>query len=379
MQKIVIATDSFKDSLEAPAVCTAIQKGIQQVLPKAQIHLLPLGDGGEGTARLLTQLMDAEWINIQVEDPLGRPVKAGFGWDAPQKTAYLDMAEASGLQYLSADERNPLLASTDGFGKVLIKVLEKGAQRIIVGIGGSATSEGGIGMATTLGYRFLDKNKKDLLPNGENLLKIHQIIPPDVRPIPGNCELIVLCDVNNPLYGPRGAAPVFAAQKGASPEQIRYLDAGLKHLAALIEKNLKVDVHHLAGGGAAGGLGAGLVAFTGATLRPGIDTILEMVNFQHLVQGADLIISGEGKLDAQTGGGKLIQGICQVAKQKQIPVIALCGSLQASPAEVQNIGLEAAFSILTEPTSLADALPKTAKMLEEATEQLFRAISLTKA
>lgn len=378
MQKIIIATDSFKDSLEAPAACAAIQRGIQAVFPKAEIHSLPLGDGGEGTARLLSHLRHADWITTRVQDPLGRPLEAGFGWNEEHKTAYLDMAEASGLQHLAPTERNPLKTHTFGFGQLLKKVCANGAQRVVIGIGGSATSEGGIGMAAALGYRFLDKNKKNIPPNGGNLLKIQHIFPPEQNPIPDNCEIMVLCDVSNPLYGPRGAAPVFAAQKGADTEQIQHLDAGLKHLAELIARDLNRDVHQLVGGGAAGGLGAGLVAFAKATLHPGIETILEMVHFQNLIQDSDVIITGEGKIDAQTGGGKLIQGICQAAALRNVPVIALCGSLHASPEDIRKIGLKAAFSILTGPIALVDALPQTARMLEETAEHLFQAISLTK-
>jgi len=379
MQKIIIASDSFKDSLDAPAVCAAIHRGIQKVLPRAQIQEIPLGDGGEGTARLLTRIKQAEWIPTKVEDPLGRPIHAGYGWNATERTAYLDMAEASGLQHLSSKERDPFLSSTFGFGQLLKQVLLKSPQKILIGIGGSATSEGGIGMATALGYQFIDKNGKKLTPNGANLSKIEHIFPPDQHPVPANCSISILCDVNNPLYGPQGAAPVFAEQKGATPGQIKELDKGLKNLAEMIQRDLNINVHQLAGGGAAGGLGAGLVAFANAELRPGIDCILEMVDFQNFIQHADVLITGEGKLDAQTGGGKLIQGICRKAALEKVPVIALCGSLQASPEEIQGIGLQAAFSILSGPMSLTQALPQTSQMLEETAEHLFRVISLTKA
>jgi glycerate kinase len=288
------------------------------------------------------------------------------------------MAESSGLQHLSAQERKVLQSSTYGFGQLLREALRQKPRHLIIGIGGSATSEGGIGMATALGYRFLDKNGKTLPPIGKNLHEINKILPPKLHPIPQDCRVSVLCDVNNPLYGPRGAAPVFAAQKGASASEIQLLDQGLEHLAKLIARDLGVAVQQLPVGGAAGGLGAGLVAFAQATLRPGIETILEMVDFQNLIQDSDVIITGEGKIDAQTGGGKLIQGICQAAALRNVPVIALCGSLHASPEDIQKIGLKAAFSILTGPIALVDALPQTARMLEETAEHLFRAISLTK-
>lgn len=378
MQKIIIATDSFKDSLEAPAVCAAIQRGVKKALPASQVLTLPLGDGGEGTARLLTRHQQADWISTGVDDPLGRPITAGYGWNASKKIAYLDMAEASGLQHLSTAERDPFRSSTFGFGQLLKHALQKGPSQLFIGIGGSATSEGGIGMATALGYQFLDKNGNKLPPDGAHLAKIHHIIPPDHHPVPTDCQVFILCDVNNPLYGTEGAAPVFAAQKGARPAQISILDQGLRQLAGLIARDLGADVHQLAGGGAAGGLGAGLVAFAKGELRPGIDCILEMVDFQNFIQSADVLITGEGKLDAQTGGGKLIQGICRKAALANIPVVALCGSLQASPTDLQKIGLRAAFSILTGPMLLAEALPQTERMLEEAAEHLCGVLSLTK-
>lgn len=379
MQKIIIATDSFKDSLDAPEVCQAIRRGIKKAVPRALIHTLPLGDGGEGTARLLAQAMQAEWISTQVEDPLGRPIRAGYGWLEPAKTAYLDMAEASGLQHLASSARDPFRTHTFGFGQLLKHALAKGAKKLIIGIGGSATSEGGMGMAIAFGYQFFDEKGKELLPGGKQLNNIHRISPPEQHPVPEDCEVSILCDVNHPLYGPQGAAAVFAPQKGASPNQIKVLDKGLRQLAVRIQRDLHIDVHHLAGGGAAGGLGAGLVAFARGVLRPGIDHILELVDFENFIQGADVLITGEGKLDAQTGGGKLIQGICRKAAEKNIPVIALCGSLEVSPPEIQKIGLQAAFSISSGPKSLDKALKQTAKRLEEVAENLFRAINLTKA
>lgn len=379
MQKIIIATDSFKDSLEAPDVCIAIQKGMQSAMPDAEIITLPLGDGGEGTAKLLTLLKQASWKTTEVQDPLGRIISAGYGWDAIRATAYLDMAEASGLQYLTPTERDPFRTSTYGFGQLLARVLEENPKEIIIGIGGSATSEGGIGMASVLGFQFLDDLEQPLSPNGASLNKIHRIVPPSKFPIPKDCQIKVLCDVNHPLYGPNGAAPVFAPQKGATPEQVQALDQGLKHLAGLIERDLDVNIHQLSGGGAAGGLGAGLIAFAKANLSSGIDTILDMVDFEKVIQGADVIITGEGKIDSQTGGGKLIQGICRKAQSQHIPVVALCGTLQASPEDIHKVGLQAAFSIIPRPVLLAEALEQTAELLERTAEHLGNVLYLTKA
>jgi glycerate kinase len=379
MQKIIIATDSFKDGLDATAVCHALKRGLLRADSELEVATLPLGDGGEGTAALLTNLKKATWKTVEVQNPLGSLTTAGYGWNDLYQTAYLDMAEASGLQLLNNEERDPFQTSTFGFGQLLVQVLQEQPQEIIIGIGGSATSEGGIGMASALGFQFLDNKHHPLSPIGAHLNTIQKIIPPSKLPIPDHCRIKVLCDVNNPLYGPNGAAAVFSPQKGASAAQVEELDKGLQHLAHLIERDLGIDIHQLRGGGAAGGLGAGLVAFAKAELCPGIDTILEMVNFQDIIQGADFIITGEGKIDGQTGGGKLIQGICQMAASQNIPVVALCGTLQASPQEIQKIGLRAAFSILDSPMLLAEALQKTEALLETSAEHLVNTIYLTKA
>ncbi len=370
-KKIIIASDSFKDSLSADRVCTAIAKGIQKVDPSVEILKKPLADGGEGTARLLTQVRGGQWRSFSVHDPLGRGHQAGFGWLEKEGLVLMDMAEASGIQTLQQTERNPLQTSTFGFGELLQKAFELAPQKIMIGIGGSATNDGGIGMAHALGYRFLDKQQQVIPPNGAALNTIAQIlVPPDIKPIK-TCSIEVLVDVQNPLYGPQGATAIFGPQKGASPEMVELLDQGMKNLARVIQRDLGKAVANLPGSGAAGGLGAGLVAFCDAEIKPGIQSILEMMDFHRDLGGAHLVITGEGKLDQQTSGGKLIQGICQAAAQERVPVVALCGTLLADYETITRIGLEAAFSILNRPMNLETALKETAYLLEETSAQVY--------
>ena len=377
IKKILIATDSFKDSLPAAKVCRAIAMGIQRIAPKIECVEIPLADGGEGTALILSQITNAQWIEVNVRGPLGRIVKAGYGWDAISQSVFIDMAQSSGLQLLKPEERNPLETSTYGLGQLLLEGLKHHPKRIVIGIGGSATNDGGIGMANALGYQFLDQSGQVLIPVGKNLNSIHKIIPPSSNLIPKEIIIDVLCDVNNPLYGPEGAAMVFAAQKGATSDMIHKLDLGLQNLASRLNLDLGIQVDHLPGGGAAGGLGAGIFAFLGGALKPGVQTILETIHFVDYLREADLVITGEGKIDNQTAGGKLISGICSFSNAQQVPVIAICGSLLAQPAIIQKIGLQAAFSILNQPLSLADALSQSEQLLQDTSANIIQLLRLT--
>lgn len=367
--RYLIAADSFKDALPAAEVCAAIARGIKRAHAGAHCTQLPLADGGEGTALALTLLTGGELLNCQVQDPLGRPVEAQYGWDQESATAFIDMAAASGLQRLQAHERNPLLTSTFGTGELIRHATERGAKKIILGIGGSATNDGGLGMAKALGHRFFTSSGVELPGKGQDLSMVSRWEESsfDLPPIE------VLCDVDNPLCGPgRGAAYVYGPQKGATPEQVETLDAGLGHLASIVLKNTGNDFANIAGAGAAGGLGFGALAFLGARLRSGIQTVLQYAEFEQHLSACDVVITGEGKLDDQTLQGKLIQGICQQASVHNKPVIALCGALLAKPEAVQQIGLKAAFSIQSKPRPLAEALLKTATDLEETAFHISR-------
>ncbi|MBK7871793.1 MAG: glycerate kinase [Saprospiraceae bacterium] len=371
--KILIATDSFKDALPAIEVCKSIERGINLANPSIETILFPLGDGGEGTSEILTFHSKGKWIKLKVNDPLFREVEAGYGISSNGRTAFIEMAQAAGLQLLKSEERNPLKTTTYGVGEMILDAIKHGVQNIVLCIGGSATNDAGIGMAGALGYEFIDHLTLaiDQLI-GENLSKINQIHHSHITPSPNSpITTTVLCDVDNPLFGPSGAAHIYARQKGADDATIAELDTGLQHFAKVLEQHFGRDFAQIPGAGAAGGLGAGAMAFLNAELKPGIETVLQLTDFERYLNNIDLIITGEGKIDSQTLHGKLISGI--VKKSNKIPVIALCGTLLATPEEIKQIGLKAAFSILNRPMPLETALAETARLLEQSAFQLVRA------
>ena len=361
---ILVACDSFKDALPADAVCRAIAAGLKAAHPGAVVRQMPLSDGGEGLLDVLRAPLGLDWVEKRVGDPLGRPITGRYGLSADGGTCVVEMAEASGLQRLTLAERDPLAASTFGTGELLADAKGRGARRAILAIGGSATNDAGIGAAAALGWKFLDANGAAVAPNGGNLAKIARIIP---APTPFE-KTDVLCDVTNPLFGPGGAAWIYGRQKGGTDETLAFLDDGLKHIAALVTAQLGKDVAATPGAGAAGGLGYGAMAFMDATLRRGIEIVLDLTGFDAAARDADLIITGEGHLDGQSAQGKLIQGLCGRAQGK--PVIALCGKLSATPEQIETIGLKAAFSINREERPLAEMLASTAANLERAAAAL---------
>ena len=354
---ILIACDSFKDALDAFSVSQAIEKGLLMAHPTFTTRLFPLADGGEGMSEMLRYHLGLRGVTVTVADPLGRPVAATYNVSADGTVAFIEMAQASGLQLLAPAERNPLLTSTFGTGEMVAHALRHGAQRIVLGIGGSATNDLGTGLATALGWRFLDQNGAILAGNGGNLAKIARIVPPET---PLNIPVEVVCDVTNPLLGPSGAAAVYAPQKGANAEQQAALEAGAAHMVQVA--GLPADFAAQPGAGAAGGLGFGAVFFLGGQLRRGIDALMDLTQFDAQVAWADLIITGEGRLDSQTAHGKLIAGIVQRANGRK--VIAFCGALEMQPEDVQKMGLWSAFSIANKPLSLPDALAHTRENLE---------------
>jgi glycerate kinase len=364
--RILIACDSFKDALPAGDVCRAIAKGFLSTHTGAQITEMPLSDGGEGVLEILRQTLSLTPVELEVADPLGRPINASYGISADGTTALVEMAEASGLQRLSVAERNPLLTSTAGTGQLLADAKARGVRRVLLAIGGSATNDAGVGAAAALGWRFLDKMGAPVKPDGGGLKDITRIIPPAQMPF---AKVEVLCDVTNPLYGPSGASWIYGRQKGGDDQSLAQLDAGLRHIAALVEQQTgRAGLAQIQGAGAAGGLGFGAMAFMNATLKRGIDVVLDMVGFDAAVAQADLVITGEGHIDGQSGQGKLIQGVC--ARAGATPVIALCGKLSASPAEIKAIGLKAAYSINAVEAPLAEMLAATAANLEKAAARL---------
>lgn len=367
--KILLAPDKFRGSLTAAEVCEAMSEGIRKALPNAEILAIPMADGGEGTAEILTHNAGGQMHSVSVSDPLGRKIMAEFGLAADGKTAYLEMAAASGLRLLQSHERNPLQTSTFGTGELIQEALNKGAQQLILGIGGSATTDGGVGMAAALGWRFEDKSGRNLVPNGSSLGQIQKIIPPANFT---QINIQVACDVTAPLYGPTGAACVYASQKGANPEMVVQLDEGLKHLANLIQRDFGVDLAQVAGTGAAGGLGFGLLFFLNATLKEGVKIVMEQTHFEEKLLGVDLVFTGEGKMDDQTLQGKLIAGIAKAAQHNGIPVVALCGTLLITPEEVQQIGLSFATSILNRPMTLDEAIAYAHQGVSDSACQLTK-------
>jgi glycerate kinase len=360
---ILVACDSFKDALSADGVCRAIAAGLRKRHPEAVITEMPLSDGGEGLLDVLREPLGLDWVERQVRDPLGRMVMGRYGLSA-DGTCVVEMAEASGLQRLALAERDPLKASTFGTGELLADARARGARRAILAIGGSATNDAGIGAAAALGWKFRDTSGTELPPDGGHLAQIATIVP---APPPFE-SMEVLCDVTNPLFGPTGAAWIYGRQTGGTDETLTQLDAGLKHVAALVALQLGRDVAQTPGAGAAGGLGFGAMAFFGATLRRGIEIVLDLTGFDAAARAADLIITGEGHLDGQSAQGKLIQGLCGRAQGK--PVIALCGKLSATPEQVAAIGLKAAYSINAEERPLDEMLAATAVNLERTAATL---------
>ncbi|GAB3563101.1 glycerate 3-kinase [Spirosoma luteolum] len=366
---LLLAPDKFRGSLTATQAAQAMADGVAMARPDATVQLLPLADGGEGTAPVLTRATGGSWHTTRVDDPLGRPVEAGFGRSGDGRTAFVEMAEASGLARLQPAERNPLLTSTLGTGQLIREAVAPGVTQLVLGIGGSATTDAGIGMAAALGWQFLDAAGTPLAPVGGALTQVARLVPP-TEPVFPAVRVSVACDVQNPLAGPEGAAHVYGPQKGATPAMVAELDAGLRNLARVVQQQFGVDLDAGPGAGAAGGLGAGCRFFLHAQLLPGVDLVLDAVQFDAHCRRADYVLTGEGKLDGQTLQGKLLHGITQRAGP--VPVLALCGTLALDPDGIRALGLRAAFSVLTRPQRLAEAQQTAYDDLRQATFNVCR-------
>ncbi|MGL5785792.1 MAG: glycerate kinase family protein [Bacteroidales bacterium] len=373
MKKVIIAIDSFKGSLSSSEAAAYIEQGVLMVYPEAQILKIPVADGGEGTVESLVEATQGVLRTVSVSDPVGRSVSASYGILGDGITSVMEMASASGLPLLSPSERNPMLTSTLGTGELILSALESGCRNFLIGIGGSATNDAGTGMLEALGYRFFDVSGERVRGCGGNLSKIVRIDDTLAHPALKESSFTVACDVNNPFYGPNGAAFVFAPQKGATPEMVKSLDEGLKSFSMLISKRTNTDLMSVPGSGAAGGLGGAFYAFLQAELKPGIDMVLDAVDFDSQICGADLIFTGEGRMDSQTVCGKTPYGVLQRAKLQHIPVVALCGAV--TDFEVLNeAGFQAVFSIQTAAVSLERAMEKNyaGANLAHTTEQILR-------
>ncbi|PSU87788.1 glycerate kinase [Photobacterium kishitanii] len=362
--KIIIAPDSYKESLTAMEVATAIEAGFRQVMPNAEYIKLPMADGGEGTVQSLIDASNGTIIHHPVTGPLGEQVQGFFGIMGDGKTAVIEMAAASGLHLVSPEQRNPMLTTSYGTGELILAALEQGVEHIIVGIGGSATNDGGIGMAQALGVQLLDNNGQSLGFGGQALAQLATIDISHIDPRLATIKLEVACDVDNPLCGAKGASAVFGPQKGATPAMVTELDQNLAHYAAIIERDLAIDVKHMAGAGAAGGMGAALLGLFKAQLRSGIEIVIDAVNLDTIVKDADLVITGEGRIDSQTIHGKTPIGVARAAKKFNKPVIGIAGCLSQDCGVVYEHGIDAVFSVVPAAISLEQAFKDAALNVE---------------
>jgi len=374
--KIVIAPDSFKGSISARNICYAIEKGIRRVLSNVEITHVPLADGGEGTAENIVAASNGHFIFTEVNGPLNEPVQAAYGVLGNQSTVVIEMAQASGLPLLNEDQRNPLITTSYGTGELMKHALDAGYRKFIIGLGGSATNDGGTGMLKALGVDFFTSDGHILEDGGASLSELSYFDDTNLDPRIKESTILVASDVTNPLCGPTGATAVFGPQKGATSEMVEQLDRALYHFSEIVLKQKGINMRELIGGGAAGGMGAALIAFCHAQLKSGIDVVLEEIGFTQILENADLLITGEGKLDSQTLSGKVIKGVSEQARSKQIPTIALCGAVHLSQEELKELGILAAFSIVPGPCSLEEAFKNSERWIVDRAESIVKILNL---
>ncbi len=375
MKKIIIAPDSFKGSLTSIEVANAIEEGIKNVITNCEIVKLPIADGGEGTMDTLVSALKGKKIKIKAHDPLMRPIKVEYGLVQNGKTAVIEMAIANGLTLLDIAEQNPSATTTFGTGEIIKDALKRGCHSFLIGIGGSATNDAGTGMLKALGYRFIDKNGKETDGTGNSLSKITKIDESRVMPELKEAQFTIACDVNNPFSGLNGAAYVYAPQKGASEQMVKELDEGMESFRQLIEKVKGLNLNTIPGTGAAGGLGGGFVAFLNAELKPGIEMVLQAIDFDKHLLNSDLVITAEGKLDKQTAMGKAASGILDAASQKKIPVIAIGGTVEDKEVLLKR-GFSSLFSTTPSTMPLQEAMQKdiAKRNIIKTTEQIIKSI-----
>ncbi|MCJ0913825.1 MULTISPECIES: glycerate kinase [Mammaliicoccus] len=374
--KVLIAPDSFKGSIDALSAAQAIERGILTVDPETKTFLLPMADGGEGTMINLVQATKGTVVEVNSIDPLSRPLQSSYGITGDGKTAIIELATSSGIDLLKQEELNPLHTTTYGTGLLIKDAIEKGIKHFIVCLGGSATNDAGIGLLQALGYQFVDENGVDIPLGAEHIYNIVTIDESNVMPQIHDVKFEIACDVTNPFVGKQGASYIFGPQKGATPEIVERLDQSFIHFADVIKTIKGKVISNIEGAGAAGGTAGGMLAFLNAELKRGIELVVDFVNFKDIINEneIDLIITGEGKIDGQTSGGKVISGIAQIAKSYQIPVIAIGGTVEMPLSALYEQGLTAAFSIANGPMTLEDAMNNGDKLIEQQTEQIFRAL-----
>lgn len=362
--KIVIAPDSYKESLSALEVASAIEAGFRDIFPDAHYVKIPVADGGEGTVEAMVAATKGNIVRLKVTGPLGTQVEAFYGLSGDASTAYIEMAAASGLERVPAAQRDPLITTSFGTGELIRHALDKGVGHIIIGIGGSATNDGGAGMMQALGVKLLDKDRRPLPVGGAALAQLAHLDLAGLDARWQRVSVTAACDVDNPLCGEKGASAVFGPQKGATPEMVAQLDAALHHYGELLERETGRAVLTQPGAGAAGGMGAALLGMLSARLRPGIEIVTETLRLDEAVRDADLVITGEGRLDSQSIHGKTPIGVARVAKRHGVPVIAIAGSLTPDYSVVHQHGIDAAFSVLDRIVTLEEALTDADRNLQ---------------
>lgn len=372
--KVVVAIDSFKGSLTSMEAGLAVKNGVLAAHPDASIIVKPLADGGEGTTDALIEGLHGEKINVTVTDPLGRPVSGSYGYLKEGRTAVIEMASAAGITLVTETEKNPMLATTYGVGEMILDAIQKGCRDFIIGIGGSSTNDGGIGMLKALGYRFSDKHGNDVGEGGQALARVASIDAGHVVPELKNCRFRVACDVNNPLCGKNGATYIFGPQKGVTDDIIESLDQGMANFAAVTARTFSCDSSGEMGAGAAGGLGFAFLSYLNAVLTPGIDLIMDATGLEAELKDADIVVTGEGRLDHQTAMGKAPVGVARLAKKYHAKVIAFAGSVTAGAAACNHAGIDAFFPIVRGITTLEEAMnPENARAnMKASVEQVFR-------
>lgn len=375
--RIVIAPQEFKGSLSADEAAAVMVEGAKRALPEASLEAVPMADGGPGTAAAVLSSVGGRTVRSVVRGPLGRPVQADWGL-LDDSGAVIEMAAAAGLWRLSDEERDPRIASTFGVGELVGAALDRGCRRLLVGLGGSGTNDGGAGMAQALGVRFLDAGDRELPPGGAALAGLERIDASGLDARVTAVEVVAAADVTNPLCGPEGASLVYAAQKGATPEMAQELERALERYAEVVARDLGVPVASAPGAGAAGGLGAGFIAFLGAQVRPGVEVVAEAVRLRERLRGADLVLTGEGRLDGQTSYGKTVAGVARIAASKGVPVIAVVGSLGEGWEAVLSMGVGGVESLVRSGMSEAEALSRAAELLASASERAVRGWLRTK-
>ena len=373
LEKVVIAPDSFKGTMSSIEVCQIIEEGVKRIFPGAETVKVPIADGGEGTVDAFLAALGGRRVSVRVKGPLFEELDADYCILPDGKTAVIEMAAASGLP-LAGDAKNPCLATTYGTGQLMKDALSQGCTRLIIGIGGSATNDGGIGMAAALGVAFTDEKGSEIPLNGGGLERLRHIDVSGKDRRIDECEVLVACDVDNPLYGSNGAAYVFGPQKGADEKMVELLDANLRHYSEVLSKQLGKNVGEIPGTGAAGGLGAGLIAFANAELKPGIKIVLDTVRFDELIAGADLVITGEGKIDGQSLRGKVPLGVAERAGKQNVPVVAVAGDIGNDAGQLYEKGISAIFSINRVAVPFNEAKLRCRSDLKAAVEDVMRLI-----